>query len=199
VKTHVSRILFAKIIRWVRHLQIRPNNHVTRDELHHQKPEKENPKRGALKLKGEGEDGKKWRNISRKILVRRKVKNDANKTLRGNAIKRRGCDSSISDDDNYCICLKCLQPWSTSKPGQNWVQCINCKRWAHIACAFNDPFYNCVKCESALELYETLICNQDISNVWNQFLIYLAVALHAKMYCLINTYIIPSVFFYKAM
>ncbi|KAF9407014.1 hypothetical protein HW555_012818, partial [Spodoptera exigua] len=42
--------------------------------------------------------------------------------------------SDVSDDDDT-ICLECTESYSASKPGEEWVQCITCKLWAHSNCA----------------------------------------------------------------
>lgn len=34
------------------------------------------------------------------------------------------------------------------KEGENWVQCLECNVWYHVACDLNgeEPFFRCVQC-----------------------------------------------------
>ena len=36
-----------------------------------------------------------------------------------------------SSEDEEWFCLVCMEPYSNSRPGENWVQCASCKLWAH--------------------------------------------------------------------
>lgn len=56
-------------------------------------------------------------------------------------------DDTDSEEDEY-FCLVCFQTYSSSKPGQDWIQCVSCKKWAHISCAEDNPFYTCKNCQS---------------------------------------------------
>ncbi|KAJ8883507.1 hypothetical protein PR048_015351, partial [Dryococelus australis] len=42
--------------------------------------------------------------------------------------------SEDEEDDETCVCLVCIGPFSKSKPGEEWVQCLGCKHWAHFSC-----------------------------------------------------------------
>lgn len=35
-------------------------------------------------------------------------------------------------------CLLCCESFSNSKPGEMWIQCMVCRRWAHIKCTANE-------------------------------------------------------------
>lgn len=58
---------------------------------------------------------------------------------------------SESEDDEDTLCLVCLKPYLQSKPGQDWIQCISCKKWAHIECGKDSKVYTCIHCASDLE------------------------------------------------
>lgn len=77
-----------------------------------------------------------------------------------------------SDSENEdCLCIVRLKPYSESKSGQDWIQCTACKKWAHYHCGGEDPFYVCLHCSSDLSFsaYED-----------DQYLIYWLFSLHCK-------------------
>lgn len=53
-----------------------------------------------------------------------------------------------SDEDDDALCIICLEPYSASKPGQDWIQCISCRKWAHIECGKDSKLYTCIHCTS---------------------------------------------------
>lgn len=55
---------------------------------------------------------------------------------------------SESEEEDDALCLMCLKPYSESKPGQDWIQCISCKKWAHIECGKDSKLYTCIHCTS---------------------------------------------------
>ena len=40
-----------------------------------------------------------------------------------------------SDEDDDVLCLLCMGPYSCSRPGENWLQCVGCRNWSHEDCA----------------------------------------------------------------
>ncbi|XP_049771046.1 uncharacterized protein LOC126122323 [Schistocerca cancellata] len=58
-------------------------------------------------------------------------------------------DDADNEEDEDSLCLRCLKPFSNSQPGAQWIQCTNCKRWAHQTCVKNEihglfyVYYNC--------------------------------------------------------
>lgn len=55
---------------------------------------------------------------------------------------------SESEEEDDALCIICLEPYSKSKPGQNWIQCISCRKWAHIECGKDCTMYTCIHCTS---------------------------------------------------
>lgn len=51
-----------------------------------------------------------------------------------------------SEDEDDAICLVCCGAYKDSK--EDWLQCLNCKQWAHSSCASNDPMFVCKNCVS---------------------------------------------------
>ena len=58
-------------------------------------------------------------------------------------------DSSSEEEETYC--LVCVEPYSNSRPREKWIQCSECKGWAHIECSSTENTivsYVCHNCES---------------------------------------------------
>jgi hypothetical protein len=56
-----------------------------------------------------------------------------------------------TDEEQEWFCLVCTEPYSNSRPGENWVQCTECKGWAHTECTSNGSttfVYVCQNCDS---------------------------------------------------
>lgn len=72
------------------------------------------PVKNALEGKEKERDERKYKIIGingpSKKQMRGRVNDNEKKKLRGNSTIRRGYDSSRTDDDEGCVCLKCLQP-----------------------------------------------------------------------------------------
>lgn len=98
------------------------------------------------------EEDQKKRNENATLKKAKIVKKLFEKTVKTKKTKKRRRSSSTSSTENDidCLCLKCLKPWSKSKRGQDWVQCIQCKKWAHAKCVNNDAHYVCHNCNSDL-------------------------------------------------
>ena len=47
---------------------------------------------------------------------------------------KRAASKREQQDSVDCPCLVCSELWSKSQPGEKWIQCQNCKEWAHVAC-----------------------------------------------------------------
>lgn len=69
--------------------------------------------------------------------------------------KPRKDDDDDDSEDEDSLCLRCLKPFSSSQPGAQWIQCTNCKRWAHETCVKNEilgVFYECYNCADVFDL-----------------------------------------------
>lgn len=56
-------------------------------------------------------------------------------------------DDTFSDSsDEETLCLVCFGPYSKST--EDWLQCRECKKWAHLNCSNKSPFYVCINCNS---------------------------------------------------
>ncbi|XP_071945228.1 uncharacterized protein [Antedon mediterranea] len=58
-------------------------------------------------------------------------------------------NESSSDEDNDDFCLVCMEPYSNSRSKEVWVQCLDCKMWAHEDCTTGLAVYVCHNCESS--------------------------------------------------
>jgi len=63
--------------------------------------------------------------------ARTKEKHRTPGTLESTAANKRQ-----KEDKADCCCLVCAELWSTSQPGEKWIQCQNCKNWAHVECTW---------------------------------------------------------------
>lgn len=74
-----------------------------------------------------------------------KQKKDSKKQANRKNTKTLNDDSS-SDEETFC--LICVESWSNSLPKEKWIQCTQCKMWAHEKCADSGLFYVCHNCDS---------------------------------------------------
>lgn len=81
------------------------------------------------------------------------------KTKQGNgkgkekSVKRQvlqSSENSESEEDSLeYYCLVCCDSYSNSRAGEEWVQCQDCKNWAHSRCRQNQAItYVCPNCDS---------------------------------------------------
>lgn len=69
----------------------------------------------------------------KKVSVKRKVLQDS--------------DGESEEDDYFC--LICCEPFDQSRAGEEWVQCLVCKKWSHVNCTKGNVLsYTCTNCES---------------------------------------------------
>lgn len=93
---------------------------------------------------------------------RKQTKNEKGKQLKKNfnnsvfgkkaekSTKSKKANTETSDEEeDDCVCIYCLELFSKSKPGDEWVKCTRCKRWAHELCIKGNPLYFvCINCDS---------------------------------------------------
>lgn len=99
------------------------------------------------------ENSKKKDTVKRKVQIgRNSQKKSFPSTICKKKLKQRRTnlkapenDSSESSDEDV-LCLVCGGPYSTSSG--DWLQCRECKHWAHLNCTNKSPFYICFNCES---------------------------------------------------
>lgn len=95
---------------------------------------------------------KKKAQSAKKKASTSKRKNDDRKELKKQLLKRKKLRKTmledLSDSDEEWPCLICLEMYKTSRPGEEWVQCLACKKWAHVKCSSGDPVYYCPNCLS---------------------------------------------------
>ena len=64
-------------------------------------------------------------------------------------------DSSSEDEETDAACLYCDELYSTSASNEGWIQCVDCKNWAHEQCSGadeNDDIFMCDFCDQNLLL-----------------------------------------------
>lgn len=66
-------------------------------------------------------------------------------------VRRPTAAESDSDEENdeEWPCLVCCEPLDTGRrEDKDSVQCLVCKKWAHVACTDEDTYYICENCQS---------------------------------------------------
>ncbi|XP_041356355.1 PHD finger protein ALFIN-LIKE 7-like [Gigantopelta aegis] len=61
--------------------------------------------------------------------------------------KKQRCEMSSSEDEEW-PCLICGEPFENSRPREVWVQCHDCKKWAHRDCTEGQDCFICPNCDS---------------------------------------------------
>ena len=57
-------------------------------------------------------------------------------------LKSTAANKCQKEDKADCCCLVCAELWSTSQPGEKWIQCQNCKNWPpDLICVTFVEFY----------------------------------------------------------
>ena len=77
-----------------------------------------------------------------KLAIEEEFKNRKAKQVRKNfnrktssvKVQKRTEETSSEDEDSYC--LVCLELFRDSRPKEKWIQCWECKGWAHVARTF---------------------------------------------------------------
>ncbi|KAG5867216.1 hypothetical protein JTB14_013755 [Gonioctena quinquepunctata] len=100
------------------------------------------PEKNAIQ---EEYDLKKKKQIKRKLTELKDEQKPVQKSK--NTKSKNYLDQSDSDEEN-CFCLVCLEPYGNSRPGEKWVQCIQCSNWSHEECTEQEDLYTCQNCLS---------------------------------------------------
>ncbi|XP_045476121.1 uncharacterized protein LOC123681823 [Harmonia axyridis] len=70
----------------------------------------------------------------------KKIKNKSRKR-----VYKKVADSESSSEDDNTACLVCDELYDENNVTEDWLQCTQCKRWAH---GKDNPFYVCLNCLS---------------------------------------------------
>lgn len=87
------------------------------------------------------------RKATSKKTVNRKLNfssEDDDSFLSDNSSVQLQSDSDSDDPDTEC--LFCNSKYSDDGSGEQWVQCMKCKRWAHELCGAEDANFTCPMC-----------------------------------------------------
>ena len=97
---------------------------------------------------GSGESRKKGQ---QKRPAKRATKQPQPKRRKRN---RKRSEAAETDEDEEWPCIVCGEPFGNSRPGEEWVMCISCRRWAHEECTpMQHVAYVCHNCESDDDLW----------------------------------------------
>ncbi|XP_018332974.1 uncharacterized protein LOC108742303 isoform X3 [Agrilus planipennis] len=100
------------------------------------------PEKTFLEEKKKEQESKK-KKVSKRVFSENKENKKASK---GKKIKKTTVDSDEDEKGDEDFCLICLS--STSKSREIWLQCQDCKLWAHKECTPGLPNYVCHNCDS---------------------------------------------------
>ncbi|XP_072403230.1 uncharacterized protein [Diabrotica undecimpunctata] len=89
------------------------------------------------------EANRKTKNVKKRVFSERE--NKPKKTKKTLKKKRTSVDEETEND---CFCLVCLEAYADSRSKEKWVQCLDCKGWAHVDCTGDELHYVCHNCES---------------------------------------------------
>ncbi|XP_066583775.1 tigger transposable element-derived protein 6-like [Prorops nasuta] len=80
----------------------------------------------------------------KKLNKKRKVK-----SKKEVCVKKKKVKYNNEKKDDECFCLICYKSFNASKPGTQWVQCMQCGNWCHVKCVKGDVLhYICFNCKS---------------------------------------------------
>uniref|UniRef100_A0A1Y1LS66 PHD-type domain-containing protein n=1 Tax=Photinus pyralis TaxID=7054 RepID=A0A1Y1LS66_PHOPY len=88
--------------------------------------------------------------MRKKKKSKKKILNPSSKQVK-KTVKSNTRDDSEIEEDSDEECIICTELYSNSQEGDGWVQCKDCKRWAHEQCAGieenDDGDYSCDLCQ----------------------------------------------------
>ncbi|KAG5880740.1 hypothetical protein JTB14_025504 [Gonioctena quinquepunctata] len=93
------------------------------------------PEKNAIQ---EEYDLRKKKQIMRKLT---ELKYEQKPVQKSKNTKSKNYHNQSDSDEENCFCLVCLEPYGTSRPGEKWVQCIQCSNWSHEECTEQEDLY----------------------------------------------------------
>jgi hypothetical protein len=93
---------------------------------------------------------KKKEQIAKKKKISKRVLSEKKEQKKGSKGKSKKAviDDDDKDENEEVFCLVCVSPYAASTSREVWVQCQDCKFWAHEACTPALPTYICQNCDS---------------------------------------------------
>ena len=82
------------------------------------------PEKNALRDEQRHRESRKGAKSTKRETTRKPRLVNGKKSLR-----YKSCNKVIEDEE---VCIVCLSPWSSSKSGEQLVQCTSCSGWAHV-------------------------------------------------------------------
>lgn len=73
--------------------------------------------------------------------------------------RKRGKTRILTDTPEKCLIeeeaelRKSIKPFSNSKSRETWIQCVDCKIWAHEECTDGSVTFICQNCDSSDDLW----------------------------------------------
>lgn len=109
------------------------------------------PEKNYLEEKKLEQESRK-KKVTKRVLSedKEKKKTNSKKNLKGKEAKKMRKKEVYCEDEeeDEVFCLVCVSPYSASKSREIWIQCQECKLWAHEACTPGLPYYICQNCDS---------------------------------------------------
>lgn len=88
---------------------------------------------------------KQKKNVKKNVSFSKPKAKNSDKSVKSKTKDRK--EDSDEEDERY-YCLVCLEPFNASRPGEKWVQCMECKSWSHEECTQQNDLYICHNCDS---------------------------------------------------
>nr|XP_049704587.1 uncharacterized protein LOC126056252 isoform X1 [Helicoverpa armigera] len=109
------------------------------------------PEKNALAEEQASKKKKTKKKVKGKGTGKCKGKGKQTKKPTKNPAKRRVLqDDDSSDDEQEWFCIICCDAYSNSAPGEQWIECRECKNWAHLQCVEDEEnqAFVCPNCYS---------------------------------------------------
>lgn len=92
---------------------------------------------------------KKAKTVKKKIMEETPKQKPKSRSQKSKRINHDDDGTTDSEKEESAFCLYCTDSFKNSLPGEGWIQCTDCKMWAHIKCAGDvNEFFVCPNCES---------------------------------------------------